>query len=250
MAPYPRNTPRDLRDVSRYPRNPSRYPRNPSRYPRTPSRYSRNSSLYSGTLPSYRVNQARYPRNLAQYSSPAVRYYWKSNWGDKANRLIQLVSGGRFGPDEREKERRHQRAKRHHHDLHRRAQNDGLNLPSTPSADPKLHTETAALLRKKIRDLQESRQHVDQTVIYTLAYLEGLYVTRPPRGRSRLAQGLIVRLGFHPPEGKWYFLSYEGYYYKSSDPFGHGRDTDLILDTFVPLVMRIRAHPYRALCRT
>ncbi|KAI1798882.1 hypothetical protein F4811DRAFT_566063 [Daldinia bambusicola] len=113
---------------------------------------------------------------------------------------------------------------------------------------PHGHVSSARAIRRRVTEAQQRGVRVAQDVLYQLASLEGILITRPPSGRSSLRPGVLARLG--QLGGRWYFLGYDGHYYYSSHPLALGADFDISVDTFVPLSIRMIAYPYRQLCRS
>ncbi|KAI1409128.1 hypothetical protein F5Y13DRAFT_193606 [Hypoxylon sp. FL1857] len=104
----------------------------------------------------------------------------------------------------------------------------------------------ASVLRTQANQAIENRRRLPDEHIYALAIAEGVYMDLPGR-TPRLKEGLLARLA---KVGEvYYFLSKNGYYYKGSDKNGHGVDLDFVVDTWVPVQIRMLAHPYRQLCR-
>lgn len=104
-----------------------------------------------------------------------------------------------------------------------------------------------AELRARARAASEKREKLPLLDLHILAAVEGVYLENPCAVR-KLAQGLIARLS--KIDGSYYFLAKNGYYYKSMKEDGLGADLDFVVDTWVPLQVRILAKPYRQLCYT
>ncbi|KAI1143050.1 hypothetical protein F5Y05DRAFT_420865 [Hypoxylon sp. FL0543] len=104
----------------------------------------------------------------------------------------------------------------------------------------------AATLRARAREAFERRRRLPDEDIHILAVLEGVYLDAPGRA-PRLRDGLVARLA--KVGGAYYFLGRNGYYYKGSHRYGRGADLDFVVDTYVPLQIRLLAAPYRQLCR-
>ncbi|KAI2468904.1 hypothetical protein F4781DRAFT_443090 [Annulohypoxylon bovei var. microspora] len=104
----------------------------------------------------------------------------------------------------------------------------------------------AAEIRRASQAAAANRQPLPDAQIYLLAALEGAHIDRPGH-RKRLGNGLVVRLTRY--ENEYYFLASNGYYYKSTHKYGQGNDLDFVVDTWVPLTVRMFAQPYRQMCR-
>ncbi|KAI0890334.1 uncharacterized protein GGS22DRAFT_150617 [Annulohypoxylon maeteangense] len=124
---------------------------------------------------------------------------------------------------------------------HRRAERDFANQVTAGRAHGQ-----AAVIRQQSRHALERRERLPDAQIYLLAAIEGAHIDRPGH-RRRLAEGLVVRLMMY--NGAYYFLSGAGYFYKSPHRYGAGSELDFVVDTWVPLTVRIFAQPYRQLCR-
>ncbi|OTA69035.1 hypothetical protein K449DRAFT_446580 [Hypoxylon sp. EC38] len=103
----------------------------------------------------------------------------------------------------------------------------------------------SATIRTRSREAFEKREKLPDLDIHILAAIEGVYLDRPG-GTRRLAQGLVARLT--KVGGAYYFLAKNGYYYKSINENGLSPDLDFVVDTWVPLQIRLLAQPYRQLC--
>ncbi|KAI0898539.1 hypothetical protein F4806DRAFT_364411 [Annulohypoxylon nitens] len=105
----------------------------------------------------------------------------------------------------------------------------------------------ATRIRSASRAAAANRQPLPDEHISFLAAIEGARIERPGHAR-KLAEGLVVRLmKYH--DGYYYFLSNTGYYYKSADRYGKAGDLDFVVNTWVPLTVRMFAEPYRQMCR-
>ncbi|KAI1462078.1 hypothetical protein F4805DRAFT_453309 [Annulohypoxylon moriforme] len=107
-------------------------------------------------------------------------------------------------------------------------------------------TGLSEVIRREYREAFARRERLPDARIYLLAAIEGAHIDRPGH-RRRLANGLVVRLCKY--EGAYYFLSNTGYYYKSTHRYGGGDDLDFVVDTWVPITVRMFAEPYRQMCR-
>ncbi|KAI0843205.1 hypothetical protein F5Y06DRAFT_292188 [Hypoxylon sp. FL0890] len=107
-------------------------------------------------------------------------------------------------------------------------------------------TADAHALRVRAREAFDNRQRLPDEEVHILAILEGVYLDKPGRTR-RLKEGLVARLT--QVGDSYYFLGRNGYYYRGSDKYGHGVDLDFVVDTWVPLHIRLLSQPYRQLCR-
>ncbi|KAI1096015.1 hypothetical protein F5B19DRAFT_215424 [Rostrohypoxylon terebratum] len=101
-------------------------------------------------------------------------------------------------------------------------------------------------IRSAARVAAMNRQRLPDDQIHLLAAIEGARIDRP--GHRRLADGLVVRLMKYT-DGYYYFLGANGYFYKSLDRYGKGGDLDFVVNTWVPLTVRMFAEPYRQMCR-
>ncbi|KAK6948519.1 hypothetical protein Daesc_010287 [Daldinia eschscholtzii] len=162
-----------------------------------------------------------------------------SRLGNLLRRFTGLDINGRKREHERRRERRRQRAERHRQREQRHMQR---------YVHPHGHVSNAQTVRRRIQEAQASGTKVAHEVIYQLAALEGILITKPPSGRSSLRPGMLARLG--KSGNRYYFLGYDGYYYYSSHELAFGADFDITTDTFVPLAIRMVGYPYRQLCRS
>ncbi|KAI0136003.1 hypothetical protein F4776DRAFT_663851 [Hypoxylon sp. NC0597] len=103
-----------------------------------------------------------------------------------------------------------------------------------------------AAIRARARKAFDKREKLPELDIHILAAVEGVYIDTPGGVRT-LADGLVARLA--EIGGSYYFLAKNGYYYKSIKDTGLSPDLDFVVDTWVPLQVRILAQPYRQLCR-
>ncbi|KAI1394069.1 uncharacterized protein F4822DRAFT_35470 [Hypoxylon trugodes] len=106
--------------------------------------------------------------------------------------------------------------------------------------------EDAESIRRRASHFWDRRQKLPAADIYRLAILEDV-VLNPPGAPPVLSHGLMARLRKYGPS--WYFLGYDSYYYKSSNEYGFGDDLSFVVDTYVPLGIRLFAAPYKHLCR-
>ncbi|KAI1395889.1 hypothetical protein F4819DRAFT_505112 [Hypoxylon fuscum] len=106
-------------------------------------------------------------------------------------------------------------------------------------------------LRSRILRAHEAKRKVPKGDIYRLAAIESVLInTNDTSAQSRLATGLLARLGETKVHSVYYFLSYTGYFYKSAHPLGNADDLSFIIELYVPVDVRMLAYPYRQLCRT
>ncbi|KAI1465880.1 uncharacterized protein F4812DRAFT_466275 [Daldinia caldariorum] len=161
----------------------------------------------------------------------------RGGFRDMLQRLTGLNLNARAERAEREQQRRREQRRRERDLRH-------MQRYVTPHG----HVSSARAIRRRVTEAQQRGVRVAPDVLYQLAALERILVTRPPSGRSSLRPGMLARLG--QLNARWYFLGYDGFYYYSSHPLALGADFDITVDTFVPPSIRMVAYPYRQLCRS
>ncbi|KAI1209894.1 uncharacterized protein F4807DRAFT_460187 [Annulohypoxylon truncatum] len=160
----------------------------------------------------------------------------------RAVRTLSRFFGLRTGSSRRaEREREAARAARHLARQRERSEREFRHRVAEGRASGQ-----AEAIRRASREAFERRERLPDSQIYLLAAIEGAHIDRPGH-RRRLAHGLAVRLVKYGDA--YYFLANSGYYYKSAHKYGQGADLDFVVDTWVPLTVRMFAQPYRQMCR-
>ncbi|KAI2617574.1 hypothetical protein GGS26DRAFT_603207 [Hypomontagnella submonticulosa] len=127
----------------------------------------------------------------------------------------------------------------------RRTQRAARYSPSRPT--PPAMVMEAREIRQAQREGIENHRPIKKKKIYRLAELEGVALNW--RGRQPpFADGLMARLLRRG--NTYWFLGNNCHFYRSSDRHGNNPDLEFVVDTWVPVAVRIFAYPYRQLCHS